>query len=114
MPRLCLGTLVLAGSACREAELRKDLRSKKKQIVAANMKLSAAVAEKFWPVYDQYTADLVKVNDTKYGLIKQYLQTYTTMTDSETDSYMKKWTSLDESVVELRQKYVPTFRKKAE
>ena len=91
--------------------LRKDLRSKKKQLIAANMKLSDAEAEKFWPIYDQYTADLVKINDTKYALIKQYLQTYTTMTDAETDSYMKKWTSMDESVVEVRQKYVPTFRK---
>jgi hypothetical protein len=91
--------------------LRKDLRSKKKQIIAANMKLSDAEAEKFWPVYDQYTADLVKVNDTKYGLIKQYLQTYTTMTDAEAEDYIKKWTNLDLSVTQLRQKYIPTFRK---
>lgn len=91
--------------------LRKDLRSKKKQIIAANMKLSDAEAEKFWPLYDKYTADLVQINNTKYGLIKQYLQTYTTMTDAEADGYMSKWTSVDESVIQLRQQYVPTFRK---
>jgi len=91
--------------------LRKDLRSSKKQIIAANMKLTDAEAEKFWPVYDQYTADLVQVNNSKYDLIKLYLQTYTTMTDAETESYMQKWGSLDESVVQLRQKYVPIFRK---
>ena len=34
--------------------LRKDLRSQKKQIVAANMDLTDAQAEKFWPVYDQH------------------------------------------------------------
>ena len=91
--------------------LRKDLRSKKKQIIAANMKLSDAEAEKFWPVYDQYTADLVQINNTKYELIKLYLQTYTTMTDGEAESYMQKWGTLDESVLQLRQKYLPTFRK---
>jgi hypothetical protein len=91
--------------------LRKDLRSKKKQIIAANMKLSDAEAEKFWPLYDKYTADLVQINNTKYELIKQYLQTYTTMTDAEADGYMNKWTSVDESVIQLRQQYVPTFRK---
>lgn len=91
--------------------LRKDLRSKKKQIIAANMKLTDAEAEKFWPIYDQYTADLVQTNNTKYDLIKVYLQTYTTMTDAEADNYMKRWTTLDESVVQLRQKYMPTFRK---
>jgi hypothetical protein len=91
--------------------LRKDLRSKKKQLVAANMKLTDAEAEKFWPIYDQYTAELVKINDTKYGLITRYLQTYTTMTDAEADGYMKSWTSVDESVAQLRLKYMPTFRK---
>jgi|SRR5580704_12778155 hypothetical protein len=91
--------------------LRKDLRSKKKQLIAANMKLTDAETEKFWPIYDQYTADLVQINNTKYDLIKVYLQTYTTMTDAEADSYVKKWTSADEAVVQLRQKYMPTFRK---
>ena len=49
--------------------LRRDLRSQKKQIVAANMDLTDAQAEKFWPVYEQYTSDLVKINDTKAALI---------------------------------------------
>jgi hypothetical protein len=34
--------------------LRKDLRSKRKQLIAANLKLTDADAAKFWPVYDQY------------------------------------------------------------
>ena len=37
--------------------LRQDLRDQKKQIVAANMTLTPAEAEKFWPVYEQYTAE---------------------------------------------------------
>ena len=35
--------------------LRKDIRSQKKQIIAANVPLTDAEAQKFWPVYDQYT-----------------------------------------------------------
>jgi hypothetical protein len=91
--------------------LRKDIRSQKKQLIAQNMKLTDAEAQKFWPVYDRYTADLVKINDTKYGLIKTYLQTYTTMTDGEAESFVQKWGGVDESVVQLRLKYVPDFRK---
>ena len=33
--------------------LRKDVRSQKKQIIAANLQLTDAEAEKFWPIYDQ-------------------------------------------------------------
>jgi len=90
--------------------LRKDIRSKKKQLIAANMKFTDPEAQKFWPVYDAYTADLVKINDTKYALIQQYLQTYTTMSDSEADSFVKRWIGVDESVAQLRLQYIPKFR----
>jgi len=92
------------------AMLRKDIRSKKKQLIAANMKFTDPEAQKFWPVYDAYTADLVKINDTKYALIQQYLQTYTTMSDSEADSFVKRWIGVDESVAQLRLQYIPKFR----
>jgi hypothetical protein len=46
--------------------LRQDLRSKKKQLIAANLTLTDAEATKFWPVYDQYSADLAKLGDKKY------------------------------------------------
>jgi hypothetical protein len=29
-----------------------------------------AEATKFWPVYDQYTADVIKINDKKFSLIQ--------------------------------------------
>jgi hypothetical protein len=91
--------------------MRKDVRSQKKQIIAANMKLSDQEAEKFWPIYDRYTAELVKVNDTKYALIKQYAQNLDSMTDDQYDKSVKDWLGLDQSVAQLRLKYFPIFRK---
>jgi hypothetical protein len=91
--------------------LRQDVRSQKKQIVAANMQLTDAEAEKFWPVYDQYTADMKKLGDTRVTLIKQYAQNYDSLTDAQANDLMKKWGALDESVAQLRLKYIPTFEK---
>jgi len=91
--------------------LRKDLRSEKKQIVAANIDLTDADAEKFWPVYDQYTADVAKINDTKAALIKEYWQTSNTMNGEEAESYIRKRAAVEESIMQLRLKYVPVFRK---
>ncbi len=51
--------------------LRKDVRSRKKQIIAENMDLSGAEAEKFWPVYDQYAAELSKIYDKKIALLQR-------------------------------------------
>src|SRR6266404_6299008 len=49
--------------------LKTDLKSQKKQIVAANMGLTDAEAEKFWPVYDRYAADQANIYDTRLAII---------------------------------------------
>ena len=91
--------------------LRQNVRSQKKQIVAANMQLTDAEAEKFWPVYDQYTAEVTKLGDTRAALIKQYAQNYDTLTDAQANDLMQKWGTLEESVAQLRLKYIPNFEK---
>src|SRR3974390_1669948 len=91
--------------------LRQDIRSKKKQLIAANLQLTDVESEKFWPVYDQYTADLVKINDQKYALVKEYADNWGTMTDAQALSYIQRWIAVDEQVSALRSKYVPIVSK---
>lgn len=91
--------------------LRKNLRSQRKQIIAANMKLSDTEAEKFWPVYEQYVSDLVKINTQKYALIKQYLQAQGAMSDADAETAVNQWLNVDKSVGDLRVQYIPNFRK---
>jgi len=91
--------------------LRQDIRAKKKKLIAANLQLTADQATKFWPVYDQYTADLVKINNAKYDLIKEYAQNWGTMTDDQALSMLKRSLDVDAQVNQLRQRYVPIFNK---
>jgi Spy/CpxP family protein refolding chaperone len=91
--------------------LRKDIRSQKKQLVAANLKLTDREAEQFWPLYDQYTAELVKINDKKYGAIKDFAQNYETLTDEQAETLTRQVLEVDESVAQLRIRYIPIFRK---
>lgn len=93
------------------ALLRQDIRSQKKQLVAANMSLTTDEATKFWPIYDQYTAELVKINDAKYAVIKQYATSFDTLTDAQCDQMTHQMIKVDESVAQLRLKYQPIFRK---
>src|SRR5262245_31661137 len=92
------------------AMLRSDLRSNRKQVVAANMKLTDAEAEKFWPTYEQYVNELVTINNAKYTIIKEYLQS-ANMTEEQADGLSKRWVDVDAQVVQLRLKYIPIFRK---
>jgi outer membrane murein-binding lipoprotein Lpp len=91
--------------------LRQDVRAKKKKLIAANLQLTADQATRFWPVYDQYTADLVQINNAKYDLIKEYAQNWGTITDDQALSMLKRLFEVDAQVNQLRQKYVPIFNK---
>ena len=89
--------------------LRKDIRSKKKQLIAANLTLTDADATRFWPVYDQYTADLVKINDEKYALMKEYAGSWGTISNEHALDLIKRALAVDEQVAQLRIRYVPIF-----
>ena len=91
--------------------LRKDIRAQRKQLIAANMKLTGPEAEKFWPIYETYVDELVTINRTKYNLLKQYSANYDTMTDQDAQTSIAQWVSVDQSVAQLRLKYIPIFRK---
>jgi Spy/CpxP family protein refolding chaperone len=91
------------------ALMRQDIRSEKKQLIAANLTLTDTEATKFWPVYDQYTAELTKINDTKYALIKEYATNWGSVTDEQAASLIKRSLAADDAIAQLRTKYVPIF-----
>ncbi len=91
--------------------MRQDVRSQRKQIVAANMPLTETEATQFWPVYDRYIAETIKVNDVRFDIIKEYAKNYQTVTDEQADSFIKRWLALDQDNTQLRLKFIPEFEK---
>ena len=117
---VALAILALAGSGRAAAQdsadqdiklFRKDLRSLRKQIIAANMDLNDKEAEKFWPLFERYTQELVVKQDRKYALLKEYAGNYTTMTDEAAEKYVLGRADVDEGILQVRLKYFPLFRK---
>ncbi len=91
--------------------LRRDLRGDKKKLIALNLPLTETEATKFWPVYDQYAADMAKHNDEFYTLIKNYAANQKTMTDAEAASMIKRWADIQVEVSQERLRYIPIFEK---
>ena len=91
--------------------LRRNLRAEKKQLIALNLTLTEAEATKFWPVYDQYAAEMAKHNDEFYALIKDYAAKQKTLTDAEATSMIKQWAAIQVELSQTRQKYVPLVEK---
>ena len=93
------------------ALFRKDVRSLRKQIIAANLDLTDTEAQQFWPIFDRYTAEMRKLFDRKFEVLKEYAANYDTITDEQADTYIQGRAAVEESILQLRLKYIPIFRK---
>ena len=88
-----------------------QIDSMKKQVIAANLTLTESEAIKFWPVYEQYAAELKKITDTKTALIREHAVEYGSLTDDQADGLIRRWLDADIAAFELRRKYLAIFRK---
>jgi hypothetical protein len=90
---------------------RRDLRADKKKIIAMNVPLTEAEATKFWPVYDEYTAEMAKHYDQVYAVIKDYAANQKTLTDAQAIDMVKRWSKIQIELAQTRLKWVPMFEK---
>ena len=90
---------------------RKDVRSLKKQLIAANIELTDTEAQQFWPIYDRYTAEMEKILNKKFALLEEYTRSYTTLMDDEAVAYIQWRAAIEDAILQLRLKYLPIFRR---
>ncbi len=93
------------------ALVRRNLRAEKKKILAANVPLTETEATKFWPVYDQYAAEMSKHYDAFYAVIKEYAANQKTLTDAQAIGMIKRWSDIQVELAQTRQKWVPAIEK---
>jgi hypothetical protein len=91
--------------------LRQDVKSARKQIVAANLPLTEDEAVKFWPIYEKYTAEGTKINDKLVALIKDYAENFQAMTPEKASALIRGVSEVDKAMVDLRASYIPEFEK---
>ncbi|HSE43022.1 MAG TPA: hypothetical protein VLH08_19840 [Acidobacteriota bacterium] len=52
---------------------RANLRTQKREIIKKSLSLNSEQSRKFWPIYDKYEAELMKINDNRLALIADYV-----------------------------------------
>jgi len=91
--------------------LRSDLRTQKSALITENMNFSEKEAAAFWPIYRKYEAELMKLNDQKVALIKNYADNFDTMSDAKAKELAEKALSQEDKRVQLKKKYLKEFSK---
>ena len=75
-------TSVFAQDLDNYVELMKsDLNADKVNLITFNMMFTEKESETFWPIYKEYEAEVSRLGDARFALIKNYADNYMSMTD---------------------------------
>jgi hypothetical protein len=87
--------------------LADKIRADRKFVVASNMQLTQKEADKFWPIYDAYVADLQKINQRTMKLIQAYAADYNanSLTDKQAGKLVHEMFVINESELKLQKSY---------
>jgi hypothetical protein len=91
--------------------VREKIRADKKLFVAQVMQLTESEAKAFWPVYDSYEKDLMKLNDRAEAMIRDYAKNYQSMTNEAARKLTDEFLAIQTDQQKLRLSYLPQFRK---
>jgi hypothetical protein len=92
------------------ALMRQDIQSIRKKLIGGNLDLTVTEAAKFWPVYEEYSTDFGKIDEDRSLIVKEYSDSFGSVTDEQADNLIRRWLDTDISAAKLRQKYVPIVR----
>ena len=85
--------------------LRADLKKQRKEIIEEIMAFNKDDAAKFWPIFQQYDAELTTIGDGRAQLIVDYARNYESLTDEQADALMTKAFELEAQRATLKKKY---------
>jgi hypothetical protein len=90
---------------------RSVVDAERKMIVSKNLDLTEAESEVFWPVYNEYSAAIRKVNDKRVALIRSFAADFDTLDDDRAEDLMKDYLEFQEDHVKTRRSFVKKFGK---
>ena len=85
--------------------LRTDIKAERKDIINAIMQFNDSDATKFWPVFQEYDAELTTIGDGRMKLIVDYARNYENLTNEQADALMSKAFELEAQRAILKKKY---------
>ena len=93
--------------------LRQDVKTQKVALITEAMNFTDAEGEAFWPIYDEYWAEMSKLGDREVALISNFAKNYVyeSLTNQKAKEMHQEWISIKKQVIKLQQKYAKKFRK---
>lgn len=93
--------------------LAEKLQADKKLVVAANMVLTDAESEAFWPIYEEFQNDLQVLHERYVKVIMSYADGYNadTITDESAMKLLKESMTVGADKIKMRKDYITKLSK---
>ena len=85
--------------------VRMDVRQGRADLIGQHMQLSASQAAEFWPIYEAYEMAFTSLGDEQIQNIRDYANTYTSMTDATASELATRALDLETQELELLRDY---------
>jgi hypothetical protein len=94
-------------------EARTIIQTERKMLIVENMTLTDSEAEKFWPLYDKYAAEMKEVGNLRVKVITDFAAAYNSnsVTDADARKMLEEMLKFQKKTVAVRESYVSKFRK---
>ncbi len=99
---IILGTLVSYGQGDLSQERKDRLEQRKIAYITTELDMTADQAQRFWPIYNKYTAELSASRGDKPGKKKED----TELSDSEAEALISTMLDNEEKKIQLKKEYV--------
>lgn len=91
--------------------IRKDIREVAKEIFAENMVLTPEEAKIFWPLYDEYAAELIILGDKEVKLTEEYMLNFYLMEEKTASNLLEDVLNLERDKQSLKSEYIRKMKK---
>jgi hypothetical protein len=93
------------------AQFRNDLMSKRADIMAKGLTLTADEASRFWPLFEQFQKEQDIIVNQQISATKAYADHYQDLSDKDAVAYVKALLDRDQKMHDLRVKWLGKFQK---
>jgi hypothetical protein len=90
---------------------RKQMRTERKLVLAGELILTPDESNAFWPLYNEYEADIIKLGDERVGMIVDYAENFDNITPEYADQMLKDYFDIEQRLLKTRKNYVKRFKK---
>jgi hypothetical protein len=93
------------------ADARAMIQEGRRTIIREDLPMTTEEEALFWPLYDQYRAELVPVQDHYIAMVSDYMRQYETgiLTDEYAETMLMKHFEIKGRILKIRKSYIRPF-----